>query len=363
MFKNVALLNKEKELQSQSSFHKKLILKKCRKALYIYLIIYILMISVKVAFKKTLIYIDDYPNPKNPMKKAEKKTNMKIALCTIGKQENLYAKEFIEYYINLGVDQIYIYDDNDPNTERISDIVDPKYKSQVTIHLTKDKKITYQHMVFTDCYKSYNNQYDWIIILDMDEFLYIVNNTLENYLLDNTFDKCDIVKINWVLSRDNDLLHYDPRPQFERFKPPYIKSKFIKSIVRGNISDLEYWIHSPILSPTRNITCNNKGDRIFYKALNFEVIEGTINVDKAFIVHFRYRSTEELVIKNKRGYSNWLNVHLESTLKGHISDYFQENTITLEKINYIEKELKVNLWEYRLKYYFQKLFYLGFIHI
>ena len=28
----------------------------------------------------------------------------------------------------------------------------------------------------------------------MDEFLYIVNNTLENYLLDNVFDKCDIAK-------------------------------------------------------------------------------------------------------------------------------------------------------------------------
>ena len=321
------------------------------------------MISVKVAFKKTLVYIDDYPNSKNPMKKVEKKTNMKIALCTIGRLENLYAKEFIEYYINLGVDHIYIYDDNLPNTERISDIVDKKYKSQVTIHLTKDKKITHQFRAFDDCYKSYNKQYDWFIIFDMDEFLYIVNNTLENYLLDKVFDKCDIVKINWVLSRDNDLVHYDPRPQFERFKPPYIKSNFIKSIVRGNISDLEYWVHSPRISPTRNITCNNKGDRIFYKELNFEGTDGIVNVDKAFIVHFRFRSTEELVIKNKRGYSNWFQDRLESALKGNIWDYFQQNTITLEKISYIEKELKVNLWEYRLKYFFQKLFYLGFIHI
>ena len=64
----------------------------------------------------------------------------------------------------------------------------------------------------------------------MDEFLYIVNNTLENYLLDNVFDKCDIVKINWEVSGDNDLLHYEPRPKFERFKSPYIKSNFIKTV-------------------------------------------------------------------------------------------------------------------------------------
>ena len=39
----------------------------------------------------------------------------------------------------------------------------------------------------------------------MDEFLYIVNNTLENYLSSDILDKCDIVKINWAISRDNDL--------------------------------------------------------------------------------------------------------------------------------------------------------------
>ena len=181
----------------------------------------------------------------------------------------------------------------------------------------------------------------------MDEFLYIVNNTLENYLSSDILDKCDIVKINWAISRDNDLPHYDQRPQFERFKPPYIKSKFIKSVVRGNISDLGYWVHSPRISPTRNITCNSNGERVFYKEINFEIIE-PINVDKAFIIHLRFRSTEESINKSKRGFrKNWLPFDL-----GYIGDYFQQNPITLEKINYIEKELKLNLWKYRLKYYF-----------
>ena len=47
------------------------------------------MIVSKISFKKTRLYIDDYPNQNNPMKKVEKTTNMKIALCTLGKQENL----------------------------------------------------------------------------------------------------------------------------------------------------------------------------------------------------------------------------------------------------------------------------------
>ena len=31
----------------------------------------------------------------------------------MGKNENLYINEFINYYIKLGIDHIFIYDDND----------------------------------------------------------------------------------------------------------------------------------------------------------------------------------------------------------------------------------------------------------
>ena len=37
---------------------------------------------------------------------------IKIALCTMGRKENLYIKEFVDYYIKLGIDHIFIYDDN-----------------------------------------------------------------------------------------------------------------------------------------------------------------------------------------------------------------------------------------------------------
>ena len=363
MYKNVPLLTKEEEYKEPKIIKKKyhcinicLIILKIP---FIYILLFLLRFSSKIDYKNSLVYIYDYPTSTNPQKKLEKKTNMKIALCTIGKQENLYAKEFIEYYINIGVDHLYIYDDNDPNTERISDILEPKYQSKVTIHLTKEKNITHQSMAFDHCYKNYNKKYDWFIMLDMDEFLYTINTTLEEYLSDKIFDKCDIIKINWVVSRDNDLLHYDSRPQFERFKPPYIKFSFIKSIIKGNIPDLTYWVHSPKFSPTRNTTCNNKGDIIKINNDDDLVYEQVIppNFEKAFIIHFRFRSTEELIIKNKRGFSNWLH-DLEFTLNAHIWDYFNQNEITLEKIDYIEKELNLNLWKYRLRYYYSKLFFL-----
>ena len=82
-------------------------------------------------------------------------------------------------------------------------------------------------------------------MVDLDEFLIIKNNTLKNYLSNQIFNKCDFIKFNWVIPNDNNLLNYDPRPLFKRFKGTYMKSRFIKSMIRGNIQNLKYWVHSP----------------------------------------------------------------------------------------------------------------------
>ena len=271
-----------------------------------------------------------------------KKREIKVALCTMGRKENLYAKEFIEYYIKLGIDHMFIYDDNPPLTEKIQDVIDEKYMDKISIYEAKKQKISNQIIAFTSCYKNNLNEFDWFIMVDMDEYLYIVNDTLKNYLTNKIFDKCDFIKIHWANSQDNGLLYYDPRPLFTRFKKPYIKSKYIKSIIRGNITNLKYYVHSPYISPDRNITCDNEGNVIKYKNMNFQFIDN-ININKSYLIHFRFKSTEELINKMKRGYSNWHKNHSRQIMIERITSYFEENKITLEKINFIEKELKLNL--------------------
>ena len=95
---------------------------------------------------------------KNKKKKKQtihyKPNNLKIALCTLGREENLYAKEYVNHYLNLGVDHIFIYDDNGPNTEKFSDVIDQTYKNNVTIY--KNNTIKGQSTAFTDCYKKIN---------------------------------------------------------------------------------------------------------------------------------------------------------------------------------------------------------------
>ena len=280
------------------------------------------------------------------------KKQIKIALCTMGKRENLYAKEFIDYYIKLGIDSIFIYDDNNLDSEKISDVIDLSYKKYVTIYETKNKKIFNQSDAFTDCYLKNKQNFNWFLMVDMDEFLYIKNDKLKKYLQSKVFNKCDFIKFHWLHPSDNNHLHYENKSLFERFKKPYKKSIFIKSMVRGNIKNLKYWVHSPYISPFKNISCNNIGKIINDKNINIE-FQSNINVKKAYIIHFNYKSTEEYINKYKRGYSNWFEDRLSDFLDIKIKDYFRDNEITINKIDFFERELKINLSEYKklLKYH------------
>ena len=49
--------------------------------------------------------------------------NIKVCLCTIGKKENLYIRQYVEHYKKYGVDKIFIYDNNDKNDEIFEEIL------------------------------------------------------------------------------------------------------------------------------------------------------------------------------------------------------------------------------------------------
>jgi hypothetical protein len=51
------------------------------------------------------------------------KTDIKVCLCLMGKEENLYAKEYVEHYKKLGYNHIFLYDNNELNGERFEDVL------------------------------------------------------------------------------------------------------------------------------------------------------------------------------------------------------------------------------------------------
>ena len=263
----------------------------------------------------------------------------------MGRNENLYINELINYYLNIGVDTLFLYEDNIEENERFINVITPN--DSIVIEYTKNYSIINQGQSFTHCYSKHKDEYDFLIMIDMDEYLIINNNTLKGYLSDKVFDKCHFIKINWRDANDNDLLYYENKSLFERFKGPFFRSNYIKTILKGGINHLKYWIHSPRFSPEKNISCDNNG-----KVVNdinntnafFQYIRPH-NSDKAYFWHFSFKSTEEYIKKVKRGYRNW--PHLDPV--SYIKMYFKFNKLTIEKVEMFEKAFNLTLNNYRIK--------------
>ena len=100
---------------------------------------------------------------------------MKICICTVGKEENKYIKEFIQFYKAYGIDKIYLYDNNNINGEYFENIItDYINNGFVEIKNWRGKKSP-QMMIYYDCYRKYFNKFEWLIFNDIDEYLYLKN--------------------------------------------------------------------------------------------------------------------------------------------------------------------------------------------
>ena len=49
--------------------------------------------------------------------------DIKVCLCTIGKEENLYVREYVEHYKKYNIDKIFIYDNNEINGEKFEEVL------------------------------------------------------------------------------------------------------------------------------------------------------------------------------------------------------------------------------------------------
>ena len=166
-------------------------------------------------------------------------SNIKVCLCTIGKKENRYIKEYVEHYFNYGVDKIFLYDNNDLYGERIGDPISDYIKNKFVEIIDVRGRKGVQPQSMNECYQKHNKEYDWFIIYDLDEFIFLKNiNNIKLYLKRKHFNKCKVIHLNWVIHGDNNYIYYTNMSLKKRF--PKITQRIdhsidIKSIIRGKI--------------------------------------------------------------------------------------------------------------------------------
>lgn len=278
-----------------------------------------------------------------------------ICICIMGKRENLYVKQFVDYYYKLGINKIILFDNNDIEDENfydeLKDYINKKFVDIIDIRGIN----SVLYPVYNYCYHQNKNLYDWITFLDIDEYIYIKNFTnISEYLFNKRFEKCQTIFFNWIMYNDNDLTEYDYRPLIDRFKSPKMKSNQGKSIVRGGFDNL---IIPTSMLPGININyfCNSNGERIFPP----NYLNGKYNSNPmAYIKHFYTKTAEEFCNKINKGDAQLHKNHPKylNRIYDKIYNFFLFNKITKKKIEILEKCLDINLKKYinKLKKNFYK---------
>lgn len=263
-----------------------------------------------------------------------------IAICSIGRMENRYAREFVEHYLGMGFNHIYICDNNHDGEERFEDVLSDKIaEGAVSVHDYRNREAV-QATAYNEMYRQYGGQYDWMAFFDFDEFLVMQHGTVKQWL-ETIPESDDVAVVNWMCMTDGGMIRDDGRPCTERFTEamPYDRcvqrdfpeNNHVKSFVRGRIGDVFF------KNPHVPATPHNPNPSPF-RPYDFS---------QCYLKHFTTKTIGEwLAVKCRKGVGDRSK---ESFDRKYRDRFFKYNKMTPEKQAYMDdfaRELTVAVVHY-----------------
>lgn len=261
----------------------------------------------------------------------------KVLLCCIGKMENNYIREFVEYYKEIGFDNICLYDNNDIDGEHFEDVIGDYIDSGFVILKDWRGKELAQIPSYTDCYNTYKNEYDWIAYFDIDEFLDLDCNNIKEFLSDDMYNDKGIncIRVCWKQFTDSNIIKTDGNYSVTKFNQyiPLDKYKYCaqtKIIIKTQLDNIIFDSpHGVIYNKDNHIICvNTNGD-----LCTNDIIIDKPTWENACLNHYRFKTIEEYVLNKmvrlwpttyKNGGKNGLNLNM----------FFRFNTFSQEKLDF-----------------------------
>ena len=256
--------------------------------------------------------------------------DLKVYLVCVAKLENLYIEEFINYYLKLGIDKIIIYDNNDIDGEKISDIINSNYVDIIDFrgNKTNINGQFFQDIIYLEAYKKYSNECDWICFFDVDEFLILEDKykNIKEFLSDKIFENYDEIKLVWKIYNDNNLVHYENKPLIERFKEISKKNdKQVKTIIKTKKQIRAINCHGKTIPYLR--ICNTEGIECNYLNIRHGNYIDIPSYKNAWINHYRLKTIEEFINTKFK---------ISVLYKENLNMFFNINDKTKEKLDYIK---------------------------
>jgi len=223
------------------------------------------------------------------------------------KNETAILKEWLDHYINEGVDTFFLTDNG--STDNYMPILEPYLKTgQVVLNVNPKKYAQVEHLNF---FLKDAQKYDWVIVIDLDEFIYARRGykTIKDYLKEVNPDVKKI-HVPWKLygssgnvkqpkSVIQGFVHRRKYPDDLNHISAYKSLVDKKTIVRGkDVVRLD--LHNsmvkdePVVIFPNNESYNNRDYYMW-------VTEKMLNESYLHLNHYRIQSVEAFKKKQTRG--------------------------------------------------------------
>lgn len=226
---------------------------------------------------------------------------IKSAVVLFVKNERHDIMGWISWYVELGFDHIFIYDDHSTDgTYEICQSASKVFSLTVEKSDLNEGNFFYRqrNSYLSACLK-YSDDFDWIAFLDADEYLFIDNHIKINDFLSGFPEEASAIALSWKIYGSSNRVLYDNIPTYQAFlhhsDVSLNDNSLVKSIVRPKKISTEY----------ENPHKFNLIDGKYLDSLG-NIVEwlpgATKNIvwEKAWINHYICRSMEHYTSRIKR---------------------------------------------------------------
>lgn len=145
-----------------------------------------------------------------------------FAVFTVVREEQPYIEEFVMYHLFIGVDIIYIYDNENHPTYGHLFPCNPRVRVVYFPWTPESRGTVFKDLVLRHFFLHFNKLHRWAVHLDGDEFLVLrrhkdIKDFALEYLGDPEATGQAGVALEWLHFDDNGLIRYEDKPVVTRF--------------------------------------------------------------------------------------------------------------------------------------------------
>lgn len=273
-------------------------------------------LRVKVRNRIPVWYVEHFSGSvkKRLKKEKDKKFKHYLSIVAIAKNEAPYMAEWIEFHKLVGVDQIYLYDnDSDDN---LMEVLKPYIENGDVTYIPFPGSAK-QIPAYEDAVKRFKDETKWMAIVDLDEFIVPLEKDSIPEFLKDFEDQAGVVAY-WLMYGDNGHKTYEPGLVIERFTAhaedayPSVKSIVNpREVKKANVHYCEFKCGLPV----------NENKEYYQKG------EMGTSVKKIRINHYFGKSFEEFKQKRARGQADRLDIRSINDFENANKNDVQDNTL------------------------------------